>query len=109
MGRQRRNGLLLVLAGAALALTLTCGAGAAAARRGMLTPPDVNITFGPWRMVGGTSRLPQCSQLINPGCVDLNPVPVTYIYTLWLFTKRDNRSWDSPHVRRLMVMELGRR
>jgi hypothetical protein len=109
MRRQHLKALLLALAGIAIALTLACGTSALAVRRGVLAPADVNLSFGLWRLVGGTSRLPQCSQLINPGCVDVNPVPVTYIYTLWLFTKRDNRSWDNPHVRRLMVMELGRR
>ena len=108
MRRGRFKALLLAAAGLALALTLSCGGSVAAARRGMFRPPNAELTLGPWRLIGGTSKLPQCSQLINPGCVDLNPVPVTYIYTLWLFTKRDGHTWDNPNVKRLMVVELGR-
>ena len=108
MRRPRLKALFFALTGVALALTVSCGASAVAMRRGVIAPPNVDVTFALWRVVGGTSRLPQCSQLINPGCVDLNPVPVTYIYTLWLFTKRDGQTWDSPNVKRLVVMELGR-
>ncbi|MBC8076675.1 MAG: hypothetical protein H7Y32_11425 [Chloroflexales bacterium] len=108
MRRQRLKALLIALLGVLLALTLTCGIGGAAVGRGALAPPDVNITFGPWRVVGGVSRLPQCAQLISPDCVDMTSLPASYIYTLWLFAKTNSQSWDSPTVRRLFTMQLRR-
>jgi len=108
MRRQHFKALIFALLGVLLALTLACGIGGLAVRQGVFAPPDVNITFGPWRLVGGLSRLPQCAQLISPGCVDIIPVPASYIYTLWLFAKTNSQNWDSPNVRRLFTMELKR-
>src|SRR5512134_3780755 len=67
-----------------LALALGCGLGSVAVRQGVLKPPDVNMELGSVRVVGITSNSPECTRLVMPGCVGLQPADVAHIYTLWL-------------------------
>jgi hypothetical protein len=82
-----------------------CGLSAAAVGGGRGTPPDILIEFGIWRVIGRTSVIPLCSQLINPGCVLVDPVPPRRIYTLWLLT-RAGATWENPELIRLATIEI---
>ena len=93
---------------ACLAVALACGLGTVAVREGALVPPNVNVELGNLRVVGIKSNSPECTRLIVPGCVGLNPANVTRIYTLWLFRQSERDSWNQPNVSQLLSFRIGR-
>jgi hypothetical protein len=89
-------------------LALGCGLGTLAVRQGVLTPPNVNVELGSMRVVGINSNSPECSRLIIPGCIGLEPVNVAHIYTLWLFRQNERDSWSQPNITQLLSVRIGR-
>jgi hypothetical protein len=102
----RHAALLLALACATLALS--CGLGSVAMRQGIVAPPNVNVELGNMRVVGISSISPECTRLIIPGCVGLEPANLAHVYTLWLFQQRERDSWSQPHVTQLLSVRIGR-
>ena len=102
----RHAALLLAIACAILALG--CGLGSAAVRQGIVAPPNLNIELGSVRVVGINSNSPECTRLVIPGCIGLEPVNVAHIYTLWLFQQSEHNSWSQPHITQLMSVQIGR-
>jgi hypothetical protein len=92
----------------ALALLLACGLLAAGVRAGAVAPPDVDVGLGDARLIGRTSVIPYCSQLIGPDCVGDDPVPPQRVYTLWAFIRTERGSWRNPEVRRIFSLPLTR-
>ena len=89
-------------------LVLGCGLGGVAVRQGVLAPPNVNLELGSVRVVGIRSNSPECTRLIIPGCMGLEPVNVAHIYTLWLFRQRERDSWSQPSITQLFSVRIGR-
>jgi hypothetical protein len=79
-----------------------------AVRQGVLAPPNFNLELGGMRVVGINSNSPECTRLIVPGCVGLNPASVARIYTLWLFRQSERDSWSQPNVTQLLRFRIGR-
>jgi hypothetical protein len=97
----------LLIAIACAILVLGCGLGAVAVRQGVLTPPNVNLELGRMRVVGIRSNSPECTRLIIPGCIGLEPANITHIYTLWLFRQSERDSWSQPIVTKLLSIRIG--
>src|SRR6266508_3142081 len=104
--RWRQAALIAVIACALLALG--CGLGTVAVRQGVLTPPNINLELGSMRVVGIRSNSPECTRLIIPGCIGLDPVNAPRIYTLWLFQQSARDSWSQPHITQLLSVRMGR-
>ena len=102
----RHAALIAVLA--CLAVALSCGLGSVAVRQGVLAPPNVNLELGGMRVVGIRSNSPECTRLIIPGCIGLEPHNAAHIYTLWLFRQREHDSWSQPYVTQLLSVRIGR-
>jgi hypothetical protein len=102
----RHAALIIVIACTVLALG--CGLGTVAVRQGVLTPPNVNVELGSMRVVGINSNSPECSRLIIPGCIGLEPANVAHIYTLWLFRQNERDSWSQPNITQLLSVRIGR-
>ena len=98
----------LIMAIACAILVLGCGLGIASMQRGMVAPPEVNMRVGSIRLVGLSSRLPECSRLLVPGCESLTRASTARIYTLWLLVQREPNSWDRPKITSLLTMQIGR-
>ncbi len=99
----------LVSIAAALALLLLaggCALGGVAVDRGIIAPPPFELRLGDARLIGTLSRIPPCSQLINPGCALDRPLPPARLYTVWLIS---GRVGAPPDVRRLAQFDLGAR
>jgi hypothetical protein len=60
-------------------------------------------------VVGIRSNSPECTRLIIPGCIGLEPANVAHVYTLWLFQQNQPDSWSQPRVTQLLRVSLGRR
>ncbi|HEU5101799.1 MAG TPA: hypothetical protein VFU22_22415 [Roseiflexaceae bacterium] len=105
--RSWRHAALLASVGC-LAVVLACGLGTVAVREGVFVPPNVNLELGSMRVVGIKSNSPECTRLIVPGCVGLNPANVAKIYTLWLFRQSERDSWSQPVVTQLLSFRIGR-
>jgi hypothetical protein len=89
-------------------LALSCGLGSVAVRRGIVAPPNVDVELGNMRVIGISSISPECTRLIIPGCVGLDPANVAHIYTLWLFRQSERDSWSQPNVTQLLSVRIGR-
>ena len=89
-------------------LVLGCGLGAMAIRQGVLSPPNVNLELGNMRVVGINSNSPECTRLIIPGCIGLEPANTIHIYTLWLFQQSQRDSWSQPSITQLFSVTVGR-
>jgi hypothetical protein len=98
----------LMLTIACTILVLSCGLGSVAVRQGVLTPPNVNLELGSVRVVGINSNSPECTRLIIPGCIGLEPANITHIYTLWLFQQRERGSWSQPSITQLLRVTIER-
>jgi hypothetical protein len=98
---------MLILAVGCLILTLSCGLGVAAVRQGSITPPDMSLQLGGVRLVGITSRFPDCTQLIALGCIRLRQAPIARVYTLWLFVQNEPNSWNRPYISKLLALQVG--
>src|SRR3954454_1005984 len=103
----RHTALIGVLA--CTILVLGCGLGTVAVRQGVLTPPNVNLDLGSVRVIGIRSNSPECTRLIIPSCIGLEPANVTHIYTLWLFQQNERDSWSQPRITQLLRVTIGRR
>ncbi len=103
----RLRPVLLALAGVLLALLLACGLGAAGVRVGRLPAPEVDVSLGAARLIGRTTVIPYCSQLIAPDCISDRPRLPQRVYTLWLFIRTERNSWQSPQITRLLTLSLG--
>ena len=108
MRRRRPRYALLIVAAGCVILALSCGLGAVAVRQGAITPPNLNLQLGGVRLVGITSRLPDCTQLIALGCLRQNQARIAHIYTLWLFVQSEPNSWNQPQVTQLLAIRVGR-
>ncbi len=97
----------LIIAIACAILVLGCGLGTVAVRQGMLTPPNVNLELGRMRVVGIRSNSPECTRLIIPGCIGMEPANVAHIYTLWLFQQNERDSWSQPSITQLLSVRIG--
>ena len=106
--RSWRHAALLIAIACAI-LVLGCGLGAVAVRQGVLTPPNVNLELGRMRVVGIRSNSPECTRLIIPGCIGLDPVNAPRIYTLWLFRQNERDSWSQPQITQLLSVRIGPR
>jgi hypothetical protein len=102
----RHAALIVVIA--CLALALSCGLGGVAVRQGIVAPPNINVELGSMRVVGIRSNSPECTRLIIPGCIGLEPANITHIYTLWLFRQSERDSWSQPKVTQLLSVRIGR-
>jgi hypothetical protein len=89
-------------------LALSCGLGSVAVRQGIVAPPNVDVELGNMRVIGISSISPECTRLIIPGCVGLDPANVAHIYTLWLFRQSERDSWSQPNVTQLLSVRIGR-
>jgi hypothetical protein len=98
---------MLILTIGCVALALSCGLGAVAVRQGAVAPPELRLQLGGVRLVGVTSKSPDCTRLRIPGCTPLNQIPTTHIYTLWLFVRSDPNSWDRPAITPLLSLQIG--
>jgi len=98
----------LIIAIACTILALGCGLGDVAVRQGIFTPPNVNIELGSMRVVGISSISPECTRLLIPGCIGLEPANITHIYTLWLFRQSTRDSWNQPTITQLLSLRVGR-
>jgi hypothetical protein len=105
--RSWRHAALIVVV-ACLVLTLACGLGTVAVRQGAFAPPNIYVELGSMRVVGIKSNSPECTRLIVPGCVGLNPTNVARVYTLWLFRQSERDSWSQPNVTQLLSFRIGR-
>jgi hypothetical protein len=105
--RTWRHAALIVAIVCAI-LALSCGLGSVAVRQGIYRPPNMYMNLGSMRVVGITSNSPECSHLIFPGCIGLEPANITHIYTLWLFRQRERDSWSQPDVTQLLSVRIGR-
>src|SRR3954447_26648416 len=94
----------LIAALACAILVLGCGLSGVAVRQGLLAPPNVNFELGSMRVVGIKSNSPECTRLIIPGCIGLDPANVAHVYTLWLFRQSAPDSWSQPNVTQLLSM-----
>jgi hypothetical protein len=99
----------LIVAITCAVLVLGCGLGTLAVRQGVLTPPNVSLDLGSVRVVGIRSNSPECTRLIIPGCIGLEPANVAHVYTLWLFQQNEHDSWSQPHITQLLRVSLGSR
>jgi hypothetical protein len=88
-------------------LALSCGLGAVAVQQGAITTPNLNLQVGGVRLVGVTSRFPDCTRLLVRGCTRLNQVPTAHIYTLWLFVQSEQNSWNRPQITQLLTLQIG--
>jgi len=104
--RKLRYTLLIVLIGCAI-LILGCGLTAVAVRQGAIALPALNLDLGSVRLVGLRSRMPDCTSLLVPGCNRLNQIPTAHIYTVWLFVRSEQSSWDRPRVIELLRLRTG--
>lgn len=102
--RRAQIGAALV---ALVALALACGLGAAGARSGAVGLPDVDVSLGDARLIARTSRIPYCSQLIGPDCLNEDRVPVQRVYTAWLFIRAERGTWEGAEIRRILSLSLG--
>jgi hypothetical protein len=102
----RHAALIVVLA--CTILVLGCGLGTVAVRQGVLTPPNIHLELGSMRVVGIRSNSPECTRLIIPGCIGLEPANVAHIYTLWLFRQNERDSWSRPVITQLLRVRIGR-
>ena len=98
----------LLLAMACIILMLGCALGSVAVRRGIIAPPNVSVDLGSMRVVGISSISPECTRLIIPGCIGLDPVNAPRIYTLWLFQQNERDSWSEPHLTQLLSVRIER-
>jgi len=105
--RTWRHAALIVVLACAI-LVLGCGLGTVAVRQGVLTPPNVNLELGSMRVVGIRSNSPECTRLVIPGCIGMEPVNITHIYTLWLFRQNERDSWSQPNITQLLSVRIGR-
>jgi hypothetical protein len=96
----------LIIAIACTILTLSCGLGGVAVRQGVVAPPNVNVELGSMRVIGISSISPECTRLIIPGCIGLDPVNAPRIYTLWLFQQSERASWSQPHITQLLSLRI---
>ncbi|MEP7188167.1 MAG: hypothetical protein ABI901_03120 [Roseiflexaceae bacterium] len=76
-------------------------------RQGIFTPPNVNLELGRIRVVGIRSNSPECTRLIIPGCIGMEPANVAHIYTLWLFQQNERDSWNQPSITQLLSVRIG--
>ena len=76
-------------------------------RQGSIAPPNVSLQLGVVRLVGITSKFPDCTQLIAPGCVRLNLAPIARTYSLWLFVQSEPNSWNQPYISKLLALQVG--
>jgi hypothetical protein len=106
--RRRPRYAVLIVAIGCVILALSCGLGALAVRQGAIPPPNLNLQLGGVRVVGITSRFPDCTQLIALGCLRQNQAPTARIYTLWLFMQSEPNSWNRPQVTQLLAIRVGR-
>jgi hypothetical protein len=60
------------------------------------------------RVVGISSISPECTRLIIPGCIGLDPANAPRIYTLWLFQQNERDSWSEPHLTQLLSVRIER-
>ena len=104
--RSWRQAALLIAIACAI-FVLGCGLGAVAVRQGVLTPPNVNLELGRMRVVGIRSNSPECTRLIIPGCIGLEPANITHTYTLWLFRQSERDSWSQPQITQLLRIRIG--
>ena len=107
MRRQRLYRAALISAAACVILALGCGLGVVAVRQGSIAPPDVGLQLGSMRLVGITSKFPECTQLIALGCLRVRQAPIARVYTLWLFVQSEPNSWNRPHVSKLLALQVG--
>jgi hypothetical protein len=98
----------LIITIACTILTLGCGLGGVAVRQGVVAPPNVNVELGSMRVIGISSISPECTRLIIPGCIGLDPVNAPRIYTLWLFQQSERDSWSQPHITQLLSLRMER-
>jgi hypothetical protein len=82
--RRRWQAFYLVVACSAAAVLLAAGLGIAAVREGWAAPPRIDLSFGPARLVGGTTVMPLCPQFV--ACMMDRPSPVIRVYSLWVLT-----------------------
>src|SRR5829696_3371802 len=99
----------LIVAIACTILALGCGLGGVAVRQGIVAPPNVHVELGSMRVVGISSNSPECLRLSIPGCIGLEPVSITHIYTLWLFRQSERDSWSQPQITQLLRIQIGHR
>jgi hypothetical protein len=104
---RRLSSALLALVAALVALLLGCGLAGAAARAGTIALPAVDMDVGPARLIGRTSEIPYCSQLIGPDCIGDDPAPRLRLYTVWLFIRTERGSWQNPEIHQLLSLTLG--
>src|SRR5258707_15773553 len=98
----------LIVAMACAVLALGWGLGDMAVRQRIIAPPNVNVELGSMRVIGISSISPECTRLIIPGCIGLDPVNAPRIYTLWLFQQSERNSWSQPHITELLSLRMGR-
>ena len=98
--------IMLLVAIGCMILALSCGLSTFAVRAGVIAPPDINLDIGSIRVVGLTSRMPDCHRLLAPGCARLSETSAQRFYTLWLLMQREQNSWDRPTVTQLISMRL---
>ena len=107
MGHGRSHRAALISAVVCLILILGCSLGAVAVRQGSIAPPDISLQLGSVRLVGITSRFPDCTQLIALGCLRVRQAPIARVYTLWLFVQSEPNSWNRPHISKLLALQVG--
>jgi hypothetical protein len=83
MTRRSRQYAALLVIGICAAL-FAAGLGIAAVREGWAAPPRIDLSFGPARLVGGTTVMPLCPQFV--ACMMDRPSPVIRVYSLWVLT-----------------------
>ena len=105
--RGRSHRAALISAVVCLILALGCGLGLVAVRQGSIVPPDMSLQVGGVRLVGITSKFPDCTQLIALGCLRLRQAPIARVYTLWLFVQSEPNSWNQPHINKLLALQVG--
>ncbi|HMO57986.1 MAG TPA: hypothetical protein PKA05_02440 [Roseiflexaceae bacterium] len=96
----------MLLSGVALliVLLLVAGLGFAAVREGLIEPPRITLSFGGARLIGSTTVMPLCPQLV--ACMMDRPSPVIRVYSLWLLSQAPDDHAGPTRVTPLLSLPL---
>lgn len=96
------------LVAAALALLVACAGLAVRPAGGRPLLPDFDVRVGAARLVGITTTMHLCPQVLNPDCYFLARPPRHYVYTIWLIRHAEGDT-RRPDVRQVLSVTLGDR
>lgn len=101
---QRRPPIwLIVVLASVVALIVACGSGGVAVRKGVINPPEINLTIRGIGMVAHTTNVPSCALWFTP-CRVTALGPAREMYAIWVVWRPVQNRGERPGARRIFAM-----